>query len=65
MELLKIKVEKTDKGFLLSVESDDEEILEYWGARILAFASGECTCSNCNCSCGRDEEHVCSCKDDD
>jgi hypothetical protein len=65
MELLNIKVDKTDKGFQLSVASEDEDILDYWGARILAFVSGECTCSSCNCSCGGDNGDSCSCKDEE
>lgn len=63
MELLSIKLVKKDKGFELSLESDDEEILDYWGARILAFVSGECTCGSCNCVCKNGK--VCTCDDDD
>ena len=63
MDLLKINVEKKDNGFVLSVFSDDEEILDYWGARILAFVSGERTCSGCNC--GNNDSDSCSCGKDE
>ncbi|MEP0813448.1 MAG: hypothetical protein HRF49_02125 [bacterium] len=61
MDMLTIKLTKTDKGYMLTVESEDEEIRAEWGERIQAFLRGQCTCSCCSCGCNCDCE---CCKDD-